>query len=352
MKESLRIMVMPLIVLCLLAADMEAQTYTITQLATFGGQNGTEATALSDTGKAVGWSSKGSSVQLPFLSFGKVIRSTGSLGGTYGVALGVNSSTEVVGGSNTSQRETHAFLWKPGTGMQDLGTLGGSQSQAQAVNILGHIAGWSERTDGSTHAIYLADGVTMQDLGTLGGTFSQAFALNDSGQVVGWSFPASGSARAFLWTQAGGMQDLGTLGGSGATALAINSSGHVVGNSLMAGDLTSHAFLWSKSRGIQDLGVLPGGDSSVAYGINASGTVVGAAATVPGGIGYHAFVWTKSGGMKDLNTLIPPGTGWLLAQAAAINSSGQITGWGTVNNGPAQGFILTPVGSAETPIRR
>jgi probable HAF family extracellular repeat protein len=349
MKLLLRIMAMPLVMLCFLTSQIEAQSYSITQLGTFGGPNGTEATALNDAGKAVGWSSKGD-LQLPFLSSGHSIRSVGSLGGDYGVALGVNSSSAVVGGSYTSQRETHAFLWKPGSGMQDLGTLGGSRSQAQGVNRFGQIAGWSDRSDGATHAIYLADGVTMQDIGTLGGTFSQAFALNDSGQVVGWSDPSStGAVRAFLWTQGAGMQDLGTLGGSGATALAINSSGHVVGNSLMAGDLTVHAFLWSKSNGMQDLGALPGGDHSVAYGINAAGTVVGAAATIPGGIGDHAFVWTKTGGMKDLNNLIPTGTGWFLAQAAAINKSGQITGWGTVNNGPAQGFVLTPVGSTAMP---
>jgi probable HAF family extracellular repeat protein len=141
------------------------------------------------------------------------------------------------------------------------------------------------------------------------------------------------------------MLDLGTLGGSGASALAINSTGHVVGQASTAGDTSTHAFLWSKSRGIQDLGLLPGGDTSVAYGINAVGTVVGSAATI-GPIGQHAFVWTKSTGMQDLNDLIPSGTGWLLVQAAGINKSGQIVGWGTQNNSPAQGFLLTPVGSS------
>src|SRR5262245_12387301 len=45
--------------------------------------------------------------------------------------------------------------------------------------------------------------------------------------------------------------------------------------------------------------------------------------------------------MADLNDLIPPGSGWLLEVAAAINDAGQITGTGTVN-GCTHAFLLTP----------
>ncbi len=46
--------------------------------------------------------------------------------------------------------------------------------------------------------------------------------------------------------------------------------------------------------------------------------------------------------MQDLNNFIPIGTGWsLLREANAINSSGYITGLGTIN-GQEHAFLMTP----------
>ena len=45
--------------------------------------------------------------------------------------------------------------------------------------------------------------------------------------------------------------------------------------------------------------------------------------------------------MTDLNTLVPPGTGWVLESAAAISDGGQIVGYGTLN-GKRRAFLLTP----------
>ena len=49
--------------------------------------------------------------------------------------------------------------------------------------------------------------------------------------------------------------------------------------------------------------------------------------------------------MYDLNTLIPPGTGWTIDDAYAINDSGWIAATGTnpnVNAGAEQALLLTP----------
>jgi len=52
---------------------------------------------------------------------------------------------------------------------------------------------------------------------------------------------------------------------------------------------------------VTDLGTLPGGDSSVAFGINANGDVVGNS-TLPGNAYGHAFLYSK-GTLTDMGTI-------------------------------------------------
>jgi probable HAF family extracellular repeat protein len=70
--------------------------------------------------------------------------------------------------------------------MHDLGTLGGSFSQGRSINNQGQIVGRSQLTDGQQHAFLYEHGV-MRDLGTLGGTFSRAEFINNRGDIVGLS---------------------------------------------------------------------------------------------------------------------------------------------------------------------
>ena len=67
--------------------------------------------------------------------------------------------------------------------------------------------------------------------------------------------------------------DLGTLGGTDSYAYGINASGQVVGYCHTTGNAADHAFLYSGST-MTDLGTL-GGTDSYANGINDSGQVVG-----------------------------------------------------------------------------
>ena len=97
--------------------------------------------------------------------------------------------------------------------------------------------------------------------------------------------------------------------------------------------------LWNSSHEIQDLGLLSRGTYSIAFAVNDSGTVVGYANTFTNAA--HAIIWTAAGGMEDLNALIAADSGWVLINANAINSSGQITGYGT-KNGHNRAFLLTP----------
>ena len=75
--------------------------------------------------------------------------------------------------------------------------------------------------------------------------------------------------------------------------------------------------------------------------INDSGQVVGRS-NIAGDSAIHAFLYDGTEGMLNLNDLIPTGTGWELAYAYNINSSGQIVGFGEIG-GENHAFLMTPV---------
>src|SRR5262249_15503112 len=118
----------------------------------------------------------------PFLYSDGVMADLGTLGGDYGVALGINEAGQVTGYSSTAEGASHAFLYTDG-GMFD---LGGANSIGHGINAYGQVAG-SGSVGNFVHAFLYSDGA-ITDLGLLpGGMYSQAFALNDGGIVVGQS---------------------------------------------------------------------------------------------------------------------------------------------------------------------
>ncbi len=138
------------------------------------------------------------------------------------------------------------------------------------------------------------------------------------------------------------MTDIGTLQGPSGTssACAIDADGRVAGNSNIGA--ATHAVLFSG-------GVLTDIDSfgssfSSAEAIS-NGVSVGSF-TLPNG-DSHAFVRTDADGASDLNGRIPAGSGWVLSDATAVNSKGQIAGQGLVA-GVSRAFRLTPGAPADT----
>jgi probable HAF family extracellular repeat protein len=101
----------------------------------------------------------------------------------------------------------------------------------------------------------------------------------------------------------------------------INARGDVVGWRYLTTSGSFHSVLYSNGS-LKDLGTF-GGQSSIAYGINDSGQVVGQIKTLSGS--YHAFLYQKDS-VIDLNALIDPNLGLTLNVAGAINNIGQIAG--------------------------
>ena len=308
----------------------------------------------------------------------------GALGPT--MANAINASGQVAGLTYMNDWP-HAFL-NDLTGLYDLGALDSSAniSQAMDINDAGQLVGYSQTRFGQTHG-WIYTGGRMIDLGTLGGRYSHASGINNAGQVVGQAqLPSQdprdpfmeGPIRAFLYSD-GVMREPVTFGGAGSSAQAINNRGQIAGNSgstavvwensVMrslgippgytdstahdlndAGQVVGQVRLWrgdrvTKSRAylhdgttMRELGTF-GGAYSEALGINNAGQVVGSA-TLAGDQERHAFLYS-GGRLIDLNSLLPPGSGWLLFQARAINDAGQIVGAGMLG-GRQRAFLMTP----------
>jgi probable HAF family extracellular repeat protein len=230
--------------------------------------------------------------------------------------------------------------------MVDIGTLGTDYSSAAGIGVSGPIVGSAYDTSNDEHGFLWTpqrpngNSGSMIDLGTLGGEYSAALAVDARGVVVGYAYTSAGAFHAFRW-QSGVMADLGTLGGSYSRADAIDDHGRIVGQAYLPGNVQAHACMWDGGLA-QDLGNL-GGNYSWALGIDPSGQRIVGTATVPSGDGflhYHALLF-ENGVMTDLNTLIPPGSGWVLESASGVNRYGQIVGRGTLG-GQSRGFLLTP----------
>lgn len=365
-----------LLLLCLIVARVgAAQIYHITDLGSLGGQaDASQALAVNKFGDVAGQScvNPECTETHPFLwTSATGLRDLGTLpnGGMFAIATGVNDSDQVSGLSAFEQPfsgNTHAFIWSEVGGMQDLGTLGCPDiTGANGINSFGQVVGTSTIPPcpggGQDRAFLWTQNGGMQDLGTLpGGTFSFGNAINDLGEAVGYSDCAACALyHAFLWNIFG-FHDLGVLpGGTFSVATSVSDVGFVAGESDSTNNLgLPHAVLWGPRSKIIDLGTLPGGIFSSAAGVNDFGIVVGSSDTTasashaftlrPNGraasSASHAFVWRVGPGMLDLNDLIrPENSGWLLIDATAINSFGQIAGFGIFRN-QVHAFLLTPIG--------
>ncbi|HUW62946.1 MAG TPA: hypothetical protein VMZ06_18220 [Candidatus Bathyarchaeia archaeon] len=265
----------------------------------------------------------------------------GSLVGAQGRSrpYGINDAGQVVGWSDTTSDDNHAFLWDPVNGMRDLSVL---DSVAMGINNAGQVVGASDTMSDELHAFLWDEEHRMRDLGTLGGETSVACGINDAGQVVGQSETTSDEMHAFLWDEEHGMRDLGTVGGEMSFAWAINNAGLVVVSS-MTSFAEIHTFLWDPVNSMQNLGSL-GGNSTAAQGINDAGQVVGQSVTTSDEV--HAFLWDEEHGMRDLNDLIDPNSGWTLRNMIDLNEEGAMVGEGEYGN-VQQAVLVTWGGGAD-----
>jgi len=243
-----------------------------------------------------------------------------------------------VAGMFVTGGQLHAFFWDGSGPVRDLGTLGGTYGMAWGLNNLGQVVGESFTATRDLHAFLFTPEAGMVDLNPSDSSLSEAFAINDRGEVVGHA-----NFRVFLYeSSTGELIGLGSFGGADSLseAMDISQVGLITGNcSLPGSNGGNHACLWTARDQVLDLGTL-GGRSSSGYALNDSHWVVGVS-NLPGNIKSHGFLYDGST-MVDLNDLIDPLSGWELFKPTDINNRGQIVGWG-VYQGQNRAFLLTPL---------
>jgi probable HAF family extracellular repeat protein len=353
-----------LVLLCCSPSAVVAQDYVPEFLDTFGSSGLTAAFATSRDGdlaaglavplgapwqQAALWAGNGT-VVLPVLA-----------GDESGGAYGVNRTGEVVGESvDITQQGQLTFFksrgvrWKHGQPvlLSSLATRGDTDIvpyAGLAVNDHGLILGWGKREAVNGLRAFLLDVANgkVTDLGTLQGTLTSSAEpsdLNEQGVVVGVSEAANFFDHAFVW-QDGVMTDLHVASGvpgRNSAARAINEAGTIVGTADPVNDFLDYnnAAVWEGGvlTLLPDLGDVGGVIESYARDINDHGTIVGTSVTPT--FEVHAVTW-RNGQCVDLNTLIPPGSGWTLANAHAISNDGRIYGEGFSPQG-LQAFVLVP----------
>ena len=350
--------------------------YTVTDLGTLGGTFA-NAEAINNRGWVEGTSTLPDGNQHAFLWRSGILTDLGTLGGPNSgftsliPDFGPSERGQAIGQAETSTPDPLGvdfclfgtklvclpFLWQNNV-MRSLPTLGGSNGIAGGINNRGQVVGQAENTTRDTTCSapgFEAKPVVwqngeVQELPTFSGDpDGVVFAINNKGVAVGASGncrafikanPGSASLHALLWQPDRTVTNLGNLGGELFNfAIDINDQGQVVGQSDLPGDTTSHAFLWTENAGMRDLGTLPGDVASSPGGINNKGEVVGASVDVAGD--STAVLW-KDGVITDLNTLIPADSLFFLFLAFDINSRGQIVGWAETSSSEVHAFLATP----------
>ena len=175
-------------------------------------------------------------------------------------------------------------------------------------------------------------------------------AFNQAGQAAGWaSNNVIGQHAAFWYNDAShSIQDLGTLPGDWSSiAWGLNDSGVVVGESHPPAG--SRPVLWSNdvARTATALPLLPGDNYGSAGVINNIGDVLGwSAYATPGttNVGPARPVIWRDGAVFELQSVLDAvsGAGWTITSTVALNNLGQVIGYGQ-HNGQARVFVLTPM---------
>jgi probable HAF family extracellular repeat protein len=235
------------------------------------------------------------------------------------------------------------FVWNA-KGVNNAGTVVGNAFQPNFPNAPVNV-GYSVAADG-----------TQTILSLFGGTDTSASGINDQGAIVGSAqlSPDPSSfydppSHAFLLNKDGTtVTDLGTLGEpanpnsakSNSNAMAINNNGDIIGVSQNGHGSTSYAFYLPNGGSMQAIST-GDGFSSMPYGLNSNGAVVGSTLFDGAGGTTHGFLYS-GGNLFDLNNLLDPTVdlNMVITQATGINDLGYISANARDYDGNSHALLL------------
>lgn len=267
----------------------------------------------------------------------------------------VGTSTDVVPSGPLIKFFDHPTRWTNGVPV-DLRTLVTSGpaldlQTATGIDASGRVIGYARDPALQQLRAYRFDAGVVTNLGALPATPFQGSwpnAINDGGTIVGGSESNGGFNHAVAWPGGGAIVDLHDpvqVPGRVSEAYDVNRFDVIVGAADYGADFLDYVTATRWQDGVAtNLGTLAGPGAlpsieSYARAVNDLGVIAGTSVTA--NFEVHAVVW-KNGVIQDLNSLIPPGTGWILANAYDVANDGRIVGEGFIG-GQTRPFVLFPI---------
>ena len=203
------------------------------------------------------------------------------------------------------------------------------------INNSGQAVGYALNTSTSVFEAFIATTSGDTLVASPDGSSADAFGINSSGVIAG--FYGNSPVAGFFGTGSGSTAVPLPAGYSGGTnAYDINDAGQVVGTGI------GQPFVYS--NGTSTVVPLPTGFSGGGgFAINSSGQVAGYGSNPSSN--SQAFIGDTSG-----STAIPLPTGFTSTRGYAINDSGQIAGYGKNSSNQNQAYIGTTAGSTAIPL--
>ena len=219
-------------------------------------------------------------------------------GADHSAAFGITAAGDIFGGYMKGDTNSHCFMLSGDT-FTKIDYPDAPSTVGGGVSPQGDILAAYTR-NGIARAFMLSKGEYTTWVYP-GANFTNALARNAAGDIVGrYRDTVNNVSHGYLLSR-GEFTSFDFPGASFTGAAGITPDGDIVGRYTISG--VSHGFLYKRSQQprytVTDLGTL-GGKSSVAYGINDSGSVAGVA-NLPGEM-QRASLW-RDGRIADLGTL-------------------------------------------------
>ena len=242
-------------------------------------------------------------------------------------AAGINTAGEIVG-TYIDSAGGHGFLFSGGT-YTTVDYPGTQYSYAQGINDAGQIVGLAEPTG------YLYDiaSQTFTAISYPGADFTYAMSINNSGTIAGYALVAD-SRGTFEYQ---GFELVGSSytpiappGSVGTFVNGVSGSGDVVGYADVNGSYVNFRWGNGKYRKITNLNsAFP-----LVYGVNPAGTAI--VGSYEPFAGITGFLYQN----KTFQALSFPGS--ITTVAFGINSKGEVVGYYLDGSFVTHGFLWTP----------